>query len=292
MQNSEPRARHLWRLPGTAGEESTPSPTAQQRLTGALRDRADAYRDDASVDLALVDVLVRMDQLEAAAKTLDEHRSSLHALAQDLQVVVADAAVEREAERVYCTSMRALEPRRGARLRRRLVALTGAAAVFAALLLPSVRISPRTMLAGIHDRVTHDEVAAARERLEAARSTAAAVRAQPAVTPLAPGALRDPQIRRQVRAILTSDAPAATGAPADTDSAIPVLGKVRATRDRTSPQAQRPHPGGEVLAPVVPLRAEQSAPTSEDRAHDDGDHALPATPVPMPSAPEPVTPTD
>lgn len=264
MGQQEPRARHL-RQPPDAARVADPAPSrvAQERLTGALRDRAEAYRADANVDLALVDVLVRMDQLEAAAKTLDEHRASLHAMAQDLQVVVADAAVEREAERVYDTCLGRLQPQSShtARLRRRVVALTGAAAVFLALLLPSSRISPRTVMASIDDRATHDEVAAARSRLDAARSTAQTVREQSAVDAPAPSALNDPAVRRQVRAMLAADQ-GESAAPPSAPDPVAVLAEVRAVRDRAQSRSAQPADGDD-LAPVVPLRMRESNPVRQ-----------------------------
>lgn len=293
MGQQEPRKGHLRQLPDVAAglPEPAPSRVAQQRLTGALRDRADVYRADACLDLALVDVLVRMDQLEAAARTLDDHRASLRAMAQDLQVVVADAAVEREAERVYDACLRQL--RSGAaetgHLRRRVVALTGAAAVFVALLLPSTRMSPRTILASIEDRVTHDEIAAARSRLDAARSTAQAVRAEqhaPAVAD-AP-ALDDPAVRKQVRDILAADQGESAALSAEP---VTVLAKVRAARDRSSSRGEAAAPaGGDDLAPVVPLRRRESAPAPQGMGPGpdpdaDGDSAVPDAPIPPGDAP-------
>lgn len=292
MGSSDPRTRHLRRLPDAAVRvESAPSRTAQDRLTEALRDRAEAYRTDATVDLTLVDVLVRMDQLEAAARTLDDHRASLHAMAQDLQVVVADAAVEREAERVYDTCLRQLRPGalHVAGLRRRLLALTGAAAVFVALLLPSTRISPRTMLASIEDGVTHDEIAEARSRLDAARSTAAAVRAEvQEAPPVAPEALDDPAVRKQVRALLSADAPEEPAAAAP--EGVTMLAKVRAVRDRARPASRRDdtdderdgrvvpfrvrdsNAAGEAVDALVPAPQDDGAPSPEDPADSAGTH--------------------
>ena len=259
MGQQDPRARHLRQLPDAgAGADRAPSRVAQERLSGALRNRADAYRADASVDLTLVDVLVQMDQLEAAARTLDDHRASLRAMAQDLQVVVADAAVEREAERVYDTCLRQLRPAAplAGGVRRRLMALTGAAAVFVALLLPSTRISPRTILASIEDRVMHDEVAEARSRLDAARSTAEAVRAGQPVDVRAPRALQDPAVRKQVRAILAAGQ-GESAAPLSSDP-VAVLSDVRAAKRRPTAHGAAPHPDGD-LAPVVPLRVRDGA---------------------------------
>ena len=150
-----------------------PSDVAQSRLSTAFRGRADAYRQDAAVDLTLVDALLRMDQPEAAARQLDDHRASLHAMARDLQVVVADAAVEREAEAVYqaCAEAMARPATNEPTVRRRLLAMAGAAAVMLALVLPTGRFVPRTTLASLMDRdqALDDQVTAARDRLEAAR---------------------------------------------------------------------------------------------------------------------------
>ena len=265
MLKQNPRTRHLRRLPdGVADCTAAPSKTAQERLEDALRDSADAYRADATVDLALVDVLVRMDRLEAAAQTLDDHRASLQAMAHDLQVVVADAAVEREAEHVYDVCLRQLRPDVPmdlpmARLRRRALALSGAAAVAVALLLPASRMSPRTTLASIANRVTHDEVAAARSQLDAARAVAAQVRQRPRTVAPVPAALGDPAVRKQVRAILAADVPGESAAPLS-DDGVAVLAKFRAARDRVSDRSgeRRPANGGRA-ARVTPLRARDAA---------------------------------
>lgn len=296
MLNEDPRARHLRRLPDAAAG-STPSRTAQDRLTGALRDRADAYRADATTDLTLVDVLVRMDQLEAAARTLDDHRACLQAMAHDLQVVVADAAVEREAERVYETCLRHTRARalRVGALRRRVVALTGAAAVLVALLLPSSRISPRTTLASIADRVTHDEIAEARSRLDAARSTAEAVRAEGSGQPAATAAVNNPAVRRQVRAILAADAPGESAAPPSAAQDVPVLARVRAARHRASSGPRRSGAGEKGrIANVVPLRERDDRPApqaAEAATRDDGATEV-APPEPAPSPDGLTAPTD
>lgn len=155
MLDQNPSPRRLRPRPGTADAVCVePSHAARSRLEDALRDRAGAYRTDASVDLTLVDALLRMGQPEAAARTLDDHRASLRAMVHDLQAAVADAAVERDVERVCWTAAAQgrFVPRGG--LKQRVLAATGAAAVFLALALPSGRISPKTILAGIEDRMT------------------------------------------------------------------------------------------------------------------------------------------
>lgn len=191
--------------------ERPPSRAAQARLSGALRDRADAYRQDASLDLTILEALIRLDEAEAAVRTLDNHRASLHAMARDLQVVVADAAVEREAESVCEAIAGELTPppaRTATGLRKRVLALTGAAAVVVALVLPAARFSPRTVLASVEGRSASDAIATARERLENARATASAVRADAAgstATTTASRPTRATVVADKVRTILAAD---------------------------------------------------------------------------------------
>lgn len=166
----------------SSSPDRAPSAAAQARLSGALRDRADAYRQDASIDLTMVEALLRVDEPEAAARTIDGHREALLAMARDLQVAVADAAVEREAEAVceaaHTSLSRAPLPvRASVGLRRRVLTLAGAAAVVVALVLPQARVSPRTTLASVQGGSAQDDLDTALDRLEAAKSWARALRA-------------------------------------------------------------------------------------------------------------------
>lgn len=231
---------------GDGARDRHPSPAAQARLSGALRDRAEAYRSDASVDLTLVEVLLRMDEAEAAVRALDDHRASLHAMARDLQVVVADAAVEREAEAVCDAVARQLQapPSPPARtgLRRGVLAFAGAAAIMATLVLPSARISPRTTLTSVEGRSAAGDLAAARERLEVARSWARALRADDAAGAVTVLPTREVRVARQVRSILAADTPGGSAALSSSAAAADVtdLDAYRGTRASSRPAASKP----------------------------------------------------
>ena len=245
-----------------------PSDVAQSRLSDALRGRAEAYRYDAAVDLTLVDALLRMDQPEAAAKQIDNHRASLQAMARDLQVVVADAAVEREAEAVYqaCADalVRRVEPQPS--LGRRVLAMAGAAAVMLALLLPTGRIVPRTTLASLMDRdqKLDDQVAAARDRLEAARFWARLAREGADVAATTTTTTASPRaralVRDTVRSILSDsgDDQAATVGTAEVAS----LEEHRQKRQGTDTSTQSSGGGDDdTLAPVLEITKEPRAGT-------------------------------
>lgn len=252
--------------PAGGSRERPPSRAAQARLSGALRDRADAYRQDASIDLTIVEALLRLDEAEAAAKTLDEHRASLHAMARDLQVAVADAAVEREAEFVceaVAEELRLPLPRAATGLRRRVLAVTGAAAVVVALVLPTARFSPRTTLASFDNLSASSGIAAARERLEVARSWASALRADATATEAARSTTADAPRRaatvaRQVRSILAADTSGGSAAssaspPADvTDLAAYREARSGGSAAASQPPAEEPTPpADEIQLPDV-----------------------------------------
>ena len=250
--------------------DGVPSHVAQSRLSLALRDRAEAYRQEATADLTIVDALLRVDEAEAAARQIDDHRASLHAMARDLQVVVADAAVEREAERVYEACAAAITPPSEPRsvLRRRVLAVTGAAAVALALVLPSGRMSPRATLANLVDRRTaFDDITAARERLQAAREWARVLRQDTAPqSPRRSNAL----VRDKVRSILAADATG--GSAALSLGGVSSLDAQRAKR-RPSGETETGKP--RTLAPVVPLKPpnppRSAEPLKSDLPVDDDD---------------------
>ena len=245
-----------------AGRGSPPSRVAQERLSAALRERAEAYRHGASVDLTLVEALVKFDEPEAAARTLDDHRASLAAMARDLQVVVADAAVEREAERVWeaCAAAEAGPRAEPGGLRRRLLTLTSAAAMALVMLLPAVpgRLSPRTMLTSLDDRGSLNDVFAARERLEAARTWARALRADHAVATVAANersATRSDVVRGKIRSLLAADDPGGSAVPrVPPTGTVPSLDERRASKASDRPQASHPTPPAEAPpGPLAPL---------------------------------------
>lgn len=221
--------------PGLPGR--TPSAAAQARLSGALRDRAEAYRQDAVIDLTMVDALLRVDEPEAAARTIDGQREALLAMARDLQVAVADAAVEREAEAVceaaQTSLSRAPVPVRAAAggLRRRVLAMTGAAAVVVALILPEARVSPRTTLASVQGGSTQDDLTGALDRLEAAKSWARALRAGEAAESGLPAVSqrRSATTSRSVN-VLAADAPGGSAASSSSNAEVVDLEAYRSSR--------------------------------------------------------------
>lgn len=247
--------------------ETAPSAIAQARLSDALRDRASSYRHDATVDLTLVEALLKLDEPEAAARTIDDHRALLQAMARDLQVAVADATVEREAERVVTASAsRASLPAEPVRLglRRRVLIITGAAAVAVALLLPTPRLSPRTMLASMDERTDSDDVSVARERLEAAKTWARALRAEQAsgagAAPelSARTAARNDMVRRKVRSILAADDPGGSAANMPDEQKVVDLEEYRPRRRAAAAGSPATSAAQQPAAPV-------------DRGDDDGE---------------------
>lgn len=217
---------------GGLARSRPPSQAAQQRLSGVLRDKAQAYHADATVDLTIMEALLRLDEPEAAAKALADHRETLRAMAADLQLAVADAAVEREAEQLCHTAASQLPaPRRRTGLRSRVLAGAGAAALAVALILPTGRFTPRTTLTSAHDGGSDEEAGAARERFEAARSWARALRADGAA-----------QLRtRQVAAATTSDR--AVPRPADLSLAADSTGGSAAPSVPSAPAVVDRHAG-------------------------------------------------
>ena len=252
--------------PGSAmsHRDRAPSATAQARLSGALRDRADAYRQDASLDLTMVEALLRMDEPEAAARTIDGHRQALLAMARDLQEVVADAAVEREAEAVCSAVQRGMgrqAPPVGG-LRRRVLTMAGAAAVVVALILPQARLSPRTTLTSVQGDSSHSDVAAALERLEAAKTWARALRAGNAE--LAAVAADAPRPRAAGRAAvagatgLAADLPGESAADASAGAEIIDLEAYRSTRGGGEAMTSQPPAGGPEEPALTDLPAPQT----------------------------------
>lgn len=219
MLDENPMLRRRNDVPAApSARDSRPSSAAQARLSGALRDRAAQYQHGAALDLTIMEALLRLDRPEDAVQALESHRAALQAMARDLQVAVADAAVEREAEAVCSAVDRAEAPRAPAsNLRRRALAITGAAAVLVALVLPTARFAPRTTLTSFEDRGVVDDVAAARERLEAARSRARVLRENTTdvseVRTAKPPRVSDEMVRSKVRTILAADAPGESAAP-------------------------------------------------------------------------------
>lgn len=283
-QNPYPRRRGA--VPSArAMRDRAPSPVAAARLSDALRERARTYQQDASVDLTMLEALLRLDCPEAAAKTLDDHRASLQAMVRDLQVAVADAAVEREAELV-CSAAEQLQAPilEAGPVRRRLLAAAGAAVVALALVLPAARFDALTTLTSAEAATSHDDLAAARERLEAARSRALALRHETTLvnrsqsrTP-APSRVSDAVVRSTLSPIRAADVSGGSAAPdvvRDTQAT-----QVRAPRAKDPPReavGRDDRPPGDEDPPVagadtpmtdlplsIDVQVDDAAPTAVD----------------------------
>lgn len=245
--------------PTQGPRDRTPSAAAQARLSGALRDRAEAYRQDASIDLTIVEALLRVDEPEAAARTIDGQRQALLAMARDLQVAVADAAVEREAEAVCDAAQSSLTPAvrtPAGGLRRRVLALAGAAAVVVALIVPQARLAPRTTLASVQGGSAQDDLTSALDRLEAAKSWARALRAGETWATAPAAAVVPPRrVSGASRSVddLAADVPGGSAAPSSPKAEVVDLEAFRSSRrgagTREQPTATRPD------APLVDVPA-------------------------------------
>jgi hypothetical protein len=252
--------------PGTP--DQAPSSVARARLSEALRERTQTYQHEASVDLTMLGALLRLDRPEAAVKSLEEQRASLHALARDLQVAVAEAAVEREAELVCAAAeqMRAQSGPVNARgFRGRVMAMVGAAAVVVALVLPTARFAPRTTLVNVEGSASaYADLAASRGRLEAARSVARALRSDTAsvedseAEAATPRQTSDPVVRKTLRPILAADDSGGSAASTLTEAAEVIdLAAYRSRRTAPEPAAVQPaastdDPGGNEDPPPPP----------------------------------------
>ena len=304
-ENALPRGGDPVPTPGGL-RDLPPSAAAQQRLSAALRDRSQAYQHGASVDLTIMEALLRMDRPEAAARALEDHRAALQSMARELQVAVADAAVEREAERV-CSAAEQAPPVRPmvSHLRRRALAVTGAAAVVVALVLPTARFAPRTTLTSVEHRATADDAAAARTLLAEARARAQALRDATTTTlsetRTAKAARASGEVvRDRVRAILAAGDPGGSAAPNVTDAQVMDLYAHRTKRpaggrddtppappanprpvDVRTPDVQAPLSPESVL-PTQPApdagRAGDGADGADGAGDSAGDIAIPAPP--------------
>jgi hypothetical protein len=153
--------------------------------------RGAAYRTRAGMDLLLVDALVRLGRPEAAAQAVEEHSRVLRAYVAQLESVIADASVEREAEEVLADAVARMDvpaaqaarapavpptaavvpaPRR----RRALVGALAAAVLALAGMLPTTGVlqGPGTMDQATSWEETRAELEAARQWLEGLERTA------------------------------------------------------------------------------------------------------------------------
>ena len=227
--------------PAQTGAGGVPSDAAAQRLAEALQRRTAQYRTDASVDLTLINALLDHDGPAAARAALADHSASLDALLTDLRSAVAQAAVEREAEQVVAEAQRRIaEPAPRPlvqRIRRQLVSVAGAAALVAALLAPSTRLDGRDAVLTAQQRVAHQQLAVARQRvaeLQRGTSSAAPARVREVndrLLAVPRRALSAPAVRDEVREVMQSHRDAVTRIADDDPKALPLLDEVAAVED-------------------------------------------------------------
>ena len=268
-----PKDRPLQFGSATSQRDRAPSVTAQARLSDALRDRADAYRQDASLDLTMIEALLRLDEPEAAARTIDGHREALLAMARDLQGVVADAAVEREAEAVcHAVQSSTRTPAAVGGVRRRVLTMAGAAAVVVALILPQARLYPRTTLTSVQGDSSQNDISGALQRLEAAKTWARALRAGNAELVAAPAEAGAASFAADAAA------PASSGLAADLRGGSAADSSVDA--DVIDLEAYRARRGGAGQTPTSqPPAAEPEEPTLIDLPDTQGQ--VPSSGVPL-----------
>jgi hypothetical protein len=188
------------------------------RLGTQLARRSEAYRIRLAVDLTLVGALLKMGKPEAALRAMEEHRLTLLAYKAEVEAAVADAVVEREAERVVAAAAADLEgqgaveksaatPRFSAP--RRLVAAAAAVftlvglGAFSATRLPSpavlddaAEVAARSQLAAARRRLAGYQVADVALVTDEAHELRAQILALPAAT------LADEEVRAELFALL------------------------------------------------------------------------------------------
>jgi hypothetical protein len=116
--------------------------TAAERLARTLHERTAEYRTDATIDLTMVDALLKTEGPAAASEALDDHACSLDALVADLHLALAEATVERDAEAILETARSGVEPPSGLvqRLRATVLGVAGAITLLATVVIVPFRI--------------------------------------------------------------------------------------------------------------------------------------------------------
>jgi len=253
-----------------------------------------------AVDLTLVGALLRLGKPEAALRAMEEHRLALRAYKAEIEAAVADAVVEREAERVLAAAAADVErheaverpaatPRFSAP--RRLVAAAAAAFVLVALgAVSAVRPSSPPVLDDAEEVAARSQLSAARQRLAAYQVADATMvtdeahhlRAQ--ILALPPSALADEEVRAQLFALLNEHATALQRLRGTNPDADWLLREVETIRDSLAvapPSAVRAVLGR--MPPLPPLSARPPAVTTPQAPNP------PAAPQPQPR-PAPAVP--
>lgn len=245
----------------------TPSPAATDRLRDAMRRSTGELRRRTEADLGMADGLLRAGAQRAAAEALNDYQRVLRAHAAELERMVVDAAVEREAEGVLADALddapaEALPASDGAALpalgagatraedgpiregaerasgvRRILSRALLAAVISAAVLVPNVRAGPQSQVAAAEFEA-RQELDFARERLSGLQAGPAAAEAVTAearelhdrIYGLSHAALEREVVREQIRQLLDLEHAALERLGDDASDAKGLLAEIQAIR--------------------------------------------------------------
>lgn len=301
----------MWRKRG-ARRVGAPSSRPLRDLAGGrlgtqLARRSEAYRIRLAVDLTLVGALLRMGKPEAALRAMEEHRLTLLAYKAEVEAAVADAVVEREAERVVAAAAADIERHEGVETvvpaprfsaPRRLVAAAAATFVLLGLgAFSAVRSAEPPALDDAEEVAARSQLSAARRRLATYQvadawmvtDEAHSLRAQ--ILALPPSALADEEVRAQLFALLNEHATALQRLRGTNPDADWLLREVETIRDNlagASPDAvlavlgrMPPLPPLSAAPPVVSVPQAPNPPAAPQP-----DPEVPAVPAP-PASPGP-----
>lgn len=268
---------------------------ADRPLPTVASDRIGAYRTQVSIDLTVIDVLLRSGKADAALWVVEDQREALRTLASDLDAAVAratSAGTEAgEATARAPVGRRAPGPTRVA-LMRRAVAV-GIAALGLVWMASSdvFRAAPDGELTGAQQRAARDELAAARQRLEELQRLPGGIQLvnrsrelHDRLLSLPASALERPEVRAEVERILRREQEA-LGDRVQPPQLRVLLDEIRALRASLLPQVHDPRvPRLPPVQPPVP--AEDVSPRGQSSAES------PSAPAPAlhPGAPPPALP--
>lgn len=251
-------------------------PEEAARLREGLHTRIEDRRRALETELTVIEALVRLGGLDAAAHALEDQRQTVRALGMDLKAVIADAVAEQSTERAL-DAWRGLpvpasaSPKRGFADRgswgRPRLALALVAAMLGLALMPGLREQSLSVFSGSPtreirtDRAAWSEIHAARQRLASfeptqadAEEVAAEARAvHDQILALPDRALASRALQAEIRDLLVEQSGALRGLQENPD-AKSLLAEVHALSatlglELPEPQVQPPAPASEIPLP-------------------------------------------